>query len=226
MNFKQKLSHFWDYYKWHTIITVFFVVVISVLIGQMVTREKYDIKMIYAGPEIVFDTQSAQICEAVEQIMPSDYDGDGKKNSVLNHLIIMNEEELRKAQNEGVSPYTLNEQMINENRTALTSEVYAGEFLIFMISEDCYIPLAEAGAFVPLDELEVTDGERYDDCAVYLKSLDVVKFFSVFQDFPDDTLLCLRRVRTDSKQETSFEYHKDFFKAFIEFKIPEGFESK
>ncbi len=228
MKFKEKLSNFWYYYKWHTLIAVFFVTVISILVVQMASREDYDIKILYAGPKLVTDTQSAEICSAAEQIMTSDYNGDGKKNSVLNHLAIMTDEELEKLYEKGASAYILNPQKINENRNTLTSEAYAGEFLIFLLSEDCYIPLAKAGAFVPIDDLGIKAGERYDECAIYLNSLDVSKFFSAFGDLPDDTLLCLRKVRTtdkgNSKQEKSFEYCKEFFIAFAEFKLPEGFE--
>ncbi len=230
MNFKQKISHFWDYYKWHTLITVFFIAVFTILIVQMVTRESNDIKVMYAGPALISDTQSAEMSSAIQQLMPHDYDGDGEKRAVVNHLAIMTEDELKKALDNGLSAYTLNPQKINENKEVLTSNMYAGSFLIFMLSEDCYTPLAEKGAFVPLDVVGVTEGERYDDCAVYLSSLDASKFFSVFGALPEDTLLCLRKVRAtnkgDSEQEKEFEYHKEVFKAFTDFKLPEGFEEK
>ncbi len=228
MNLKQKLSHFWDYYKWHTLIALFFAAVFFVLIVQMATREEHDIRIIYAGPAIIYDSQSAGICSAAQQIMPLDYDGDGEKRAALNHLIIMNEEELNKLLSDEQSPYTLNAQKINENRQTLTSYAYAGDFLIFMLSEECYAPLAEANAFVPLDSIGVTEGKRYDDSAVYLNSLDVSKFYADLGKLPEDTLVCLRRVRItsegDSKQEKMFEHHKEFFKAFTDFKLPEGFE--
>ncbi len=229
MKVKEKIANYWYYYKWHTLIAVFFVVVLSILIAQMVTREDYDINILYAGPELISDNDSAELCSLASQIMPKDYDGDGTKRAALNHLLIMTDEQLQDAYDAGLSPYVLNNKKIRENRELLTSNAYAGDFLIYFLSEECYLPLKEAGAFVPLDDYGIKNGVRYDDYAVLLHTLDIAKFSTVLDKLPNDTVVCLRKVRLssggNSKQELMLEQHKEFMRAFTEFKLPEGFEN-
>ncbi len=229
MTFKQKIEHFWFYYKWHTLIILFFVMVFAILITQMAEREDHDIKVLYAGPAIITDAESAEICAALEQLMPTDYDGDGTKRVALNDLIIMNEDQLAAVYDQGYSAYTLNMGKINENKELLTSNAYAGDFLIFMLSEECYAPLSKAGAFVKLEDYGITTGMRRDDYAVYLDSLDIAKFVPALKALPEDTVLCVRRVMTtedgESDQELSQKQHMELLKIMTEFKLPEGFEA-
>ena len=46
---KKWWEYFWDYYKWHVIITVVAVLIASVTIVQCATRPKYDMNVVYAG---------------------------------------------------------------------------------------------------------------------------------------------------------------------------------
>ena len=46
---KKWWEYFWDYYKWHVIITVVAVLIASVTIVQCATRQKYDMNVVYAG---------------------------------------------------------------------------------------------------------------------------------------------------------------------------------
>ncbi len=226
MKVKEKIANFWYYYKWHTLIAVFFIAVISILIAQLVSREDYDINILYAGTVNISPNDSKELCSLAEQIMPSDYDGDGTKSAALNHLLIMTDEQLQAAYDAGLSPLLINNQKIQENRELLTSNVYAGDFLIYILSKDCYDPLAKAGVFVPLDEYGIKEGVRYDDCAIELASLDIAKFSTVLSKFPKDTVIALRKVRVtnEEKDREVLEAHMDFMRAFTEFKLPEGFE--
>lgn len=77
--FKEKLAHFWYYYKVQTIFVFFLVVVITFTTVQCVTREKYDITIMY----FAFTTAApAQIekAEAYFEKFAEDTDGNGEVN--------------------------------------------------------------------------------------------------------------------------------------------------
>lgn len=219
------LSDIWTYYKWHILIAVFFIAIFAVLITQAVTKEKFDVKVLYAGPAILTDDERNAVCEALSQQIDSDYNGDGKKNAELFDLILMSNEELSEMYNQGVSDYFLNPSTVKDNRETLSVNAVAGEYVIFMIDVDYYGSLYESGVFLTLDSLGVTSGTRYDDCSVYLSSLDIAKFYTAFSVFPDDTLVCVKRLSVNAKEKTAllWEENKRYFKIFTDFRLPEGF---
>ena len=74
----EKLDNFWYHYKWHTIVTLFFVVVFGICIGQMASKDKVDAYIMYAGPSAFFASEIEEMQSAFETVMP-DLNGDGKK---------------------------------------------------------------------------------------------------------------------------------------------------
>ena len=220
---KGKIVNYWYYYKWHTLIVLFFAVVFTVLIVQMVSRPKYDIKILYAGPAIISDEQSKAICEAFSQLMPTDYDGNGEKNAELFSLIIMDDEQLKEA-NETYSDYFLNRGTINDNRETLTMNTLAGDYIIYLIDINCYADLRDNSAFAKREDYGFDAGTPYDEYAVYLNSLDFAEFYTAFDVFPDSTLVCIKRVQVnedgDGKLVEAQQNHIDFLKSAAAFKAP------
>ena len=91
--FKQKLENFWYHYKWHTIITLFVLIVGIVLVVQLASKPKYDIYIMYAG-EHYFDTadssDTSPYREAISAIkrVSEDFDGNGEVSVSFSHLYI------------------------------------------------------------------------------------------------------------------------------------------
>ncbi len=229
MSFKQRIKNFWFYYKWHTLIVLFFVIVITVMAVQHLGREKYDIRILYGGPAIIGEQTSIEITNAFQSVLAEDYNKDGKKKVELYDLIIMNSDELNKAYENGVSPYFLNESTVADNVELMNFHASVAEYLIYIIDEDYYKGLYDNSVFVKLDVFGVKGGERYDDCAIYLHSLDFTELYSVFDVFPQDTLICVKRVQVrdgKSRAEKLQQNHMQFFKAVVEFKLPEEFETQ
>ncbi len=82
--FKEKLQHFWFYFKWHTIGAVFTVVVMAILIAQCAARIDYDYKIVYFTYHPVLDSQMDSVEEYFKKIS-HDLNGDGEINiSVIN----------------------------------------------------------------------------------------------------------------------------------------------
>ncbi len=74
-------GYFWDYYKWHVIITVVAVVIAAVTIVQCANRPKYDMTVVYAGHMSYSDKETEKLQEILAQYI-TDVDGNGK-NSVF-----------------------------------------------------------------------------------------------------------------------------------------------
>lgn len=234
--FKSKLENYWYHYKWHTLITLFFVVFISIMVGQMCSKEEDDVYVLYAGPFSLTDEKKTELASCFEQLMPEDYDGDGKKNVALLDILLMTDEELYEAYQNGYSALYLNESTVQSNQETLTVYAMAGDFVIFLIDADWYTNLHNVNAFVTIDELEelgVTfsgSAKRYDDCAYYLNSLDFARFFTAFDCFPEDTLVCVRRPATTSvikgeeKSREVYDRQIAYFKELVAFELPQGFK--
>ena len=75
----RKLENFWYYYKWHTIVSLFLAFVIVVCTVQACSREKEDIRIIYAGGSYVEGEYHREISKALSSVLPEDFDGDGKE---------------------------------------------------------------------------------------------------------------------------------------------------
>ena len=101
----------------------------------------------------------------------------------------------------------------------------AGQYVIFFIDADYYGTLRDNGVFIPLDEMGVTSGQRKDEYSVYLSSLDLAKFYTAFNVFPADTLVCVKRLSSTAKKKDAqlWEDNKRIFKLLTDFKLPEDF---
>ena len=230
---KSKIFNFFYYYKWHILIVLFFVCILTVLTVQLLTKEKYDIRVMYAGNAILSDEDNAEFVEALKQF-GTDYNGDGKTTAEVFDLIIMDEEQLQQAYEEGQNPYFLNQGTVNESRETFTFQSMASEYALLFLSPDCYDLLKENGYVVPLDSyLEpVAEGQtenfsRYDEGAIRLNSLNISVFYNIFSKLPDDTLVCIKRVKAtskgDSDEEVNQKNHIEILKKMIAFELPADF---
>ncbi len=77
--FQKKWENFWYYYKWHTIAGVFVLLLVSVFIKDMVTKEKYDATVMLATSYYVDDAKTEQLKATLEPYF-TDIDGNGEVN--------------------------------------------------------------------------------------------------------------------------------------------------
>ncbi len=83
-------EYFWDYYKWHVIITAVALLITAVTLVQCATREKFDAYIVYAGHTHYGDESINNIETSFENLM-SDIDGNGEKNAKLHNLKFMDD---------------------------------------------------------------------------------------------------------------------------------------
>ena len=61
MTFTQRIKHFWDYYKIHTIVTLVVLMLIGVTVYQVVSNKEYDLPIEFFGEKMITDEQAAAL---------------------------------------------------------------------------------------------------------------------------------------------------------------------
>lgn len=223
------LDNYWYHNKWPTLIALFLIISIGIMTFQFIGKENYDLSIIYAGPFDPTPVQTASIEGEFGKMVKEDFNGDKKKNCQLNNFFLLTEEQLKEKQAEadknGVYYYADPIQM-NNNRQQFTNQVFAGEAIVCLLDPTWYDLLLEQKAFVPLDEIlgEVPD-YALDEYSVRLKDTAFAKYFTAFNAFPDDTVLCVRTLSTTTafknrkEAEEKYEYNKEFFVSLFEFSL-------
>ena len=217
----KRLDNFWYHYKWQTMISVSFVVILSVLAAQFITKDKYDISIIYAGPENITANQTREIEGAFDSIVYEDLNGDGKNNAKLMPFFLLTEEQKEKKTEEADKNgelFAVNMQEMQNTRNSFTTHVFTGESSICLLDPEWYEMLLEQNAFVPLGQvLDSVPEYANDEYSVRLCDTEFAKSYSCLNVFPDDTLLCIRRKSTASliqKDETEDEKYMQNKAAF------------
>ena len=231
------LDNFWYHYKWVTLVTAFFTVTLSIIIIQMITKSNPDSNILYGGPAVLTANQTKEIENAFNALLPEDFNGDGEKITSLQAITLMTKEQIAKAEAEAAensSVFVYNPQSLENNKTSFSTQLFSGEYVICLIDPEQYKNAYKAGGFAPLSELF---GENnipeyaYDDCALLLSETNFSKFFTAMSVFPDDTLICVRKmssvsaIKGKSKAEREYNNQLRLFYSIIAFTPPEGFSS-
>ena len=231
------LDNFWYHYKWVTLVTAFFTVTLSIIIIQMITKTNPDSNILYGGPAVLTANQTKEIENAFNALLPGDFNGDGEKLTSLQAITLMTKEQIAKAEAEAAensSVFVYNPQSLENNKTSFSTQLFSGEYVICLIDPEQYKNAYKAGGFAPLSELF---GENnipeyaYDDCALLLSETNFSKFFTAMSVFPDDTLICVRKmssvsaIKGKSKAEREYNNQLRLFYSIIAFTPPEGFSS-
>lgn len=225
---KSKIENFFYHYKWHTIFVLFFAVVITIMAVQMVNREEYDIKVMYAGPEIISDAENAKVEAALVEIANIGSDKP-KKNAMMYDLLVLNDKQVQEIYEKYGN--TVSNQTITQNKEAFTYQVLSDEFFLLFLAPECYETYRKQDCIVPLSVMGINaESEiyqfRHDEYSFVLCDLDAALFYrEAFTSFPPDTLVCIKRVNTmnggNGKEVQAT--HIEIFKKLINFKLPDGF---
>ena len=231
-----KVGNFWYHHKWKVIIIGFFTFMILTASIQFFSRQNPDVNLMYSGPDYITPNQNQAFCDALEDLMP-DYNGDGDLYAQLNDLVYLTAGQLAIKEAEAMEygdTYSLDRTANRQAEERFTYEIFGAEAPLCILAKDQYEMVKGEGGFMPLKEL-YPDGEytapegAVDDFGVLLKDTKFAKFYTAAQIFPEDAILCLRRVPTMSaitgreKAEKKHEFHKDIFRRILAFEYPEGY---
>ncbi|MBQ7314614.1 MAG: hypothetical protein IJW83_01200 [Clostridia bacterium] len=206
----EKLDNFWYHYKWHTLITLFLVVVVTVCTLQMCNKQSYDVYVMYAGNVSISrttdDGTDPMYPTMQEAIGPfaEDRDGDGEVTVSLNTLYILSNKEIEEenrrreelSQTTGVAYDEVNASYIKDNLAVFQSDVRYSDYYICILSKTMYAISRTSADGTPIyaslaSYAEGTDLVLYADDAILLSSTPLSEC-AIFEDLPKDTVICLR----------------------------------
>lgn len=228
MSFKdlgKKLDNFWYHYKIQTIIALVLVVTLVICTFQLITREKHDYCILYAGPAVLAVQDLTYMRDAFEDV-GADYDGNGEVVVTFDDIVIMSPEEQAAANEEGAF---YNPQFAQQSMTEYYQQIFGGDSVICLLSPYMYEIVHEADGFLPLAEvLDTAPDAAYDECAVVLAKTDFGQYFNGINDLPEDTLICVRRLSSmakfkgEAKTRKAHEANLELFRAILAFEAPES----
>lgn len=185
-----KLSNFWYFYKWQTIVGVILVIGVIISLLQLADNTTPDAAVMYVGPSYLTVTDKETIAESARKYM-TDYNGDGEKVLTLLDINVATA---------GGELAAYANQINAEAQKRFTTEVVAGDSMIYILEKSFYDILVEQNCLAKLSDVLDADmipagSEEY---GTQVKNLP---FFtqSGFSSFPDDAYVCIRSAPDDTK---------------------------
>ena len=214
------LDNVWYHYKWGILITLFFVIMLTVCISQCAVKENYDVYYMYAGDYEVGMTsdnggipENVTIAQVLGGITP-DRNKDGKASPSFLPLFYLTDRQIadkNAALKEEGSSEEVNITLIRQNNDTLRSNLLLSDYYICFLSPAAYEEakgLLGEGGFADLAAYtgDTTTAAFYDAGAVKLSSLPIGSQPGL-SNLPEDTLVCLRTLsevatHTDKKRNT------------------------
>lgn len=223
--FGKKIENYWYHYKWHTLIALFFIIVLTVNLVQCATRVTADSTILYGGPRGFNEDESREINDAFSSLLDKDLNGDGKTVAELISVYLLSDEQYSEFVKQNGNVIGVNEKSLRENHTAFSNHVFAGESVILLLDPTWFKEVRDAGGLRKLDEvLSTVPDYAIDGYGIRLKDTQFAKSWSALNVFPDDTIVCVRNVSTSSflvsqeTQQEKYDYQIALFKRIIEFR--------
>lgn len=225
---KSKWDNFWFYHKWHVLLGIFIALVLLVCILQSRENEKDDVTLMFAGPYKMTATEIAALRTGLNDIMPEDFNGDGKKYTEMVFMQIYSEEqeaEIRATPEGEMPPYLgyIDSYYNDEQVTSFDNLIMAGEYSVCILDPWLYERVKGAGGFRKLtDVLGYTPHGAIDEYGVLLSETDFAKLNPVCEVFPEGSVVCLRTKSVMSslfnknKTNRDYEIAEDMFRALVD----------
>ncbi|MCQ2413280.1 MAG: hypothetical protein MJ082_00595 [Clostridia bacterium] len=226
------LENFWYHYKWHTLIILFFAIVITVCVCQCSKKDSYDVYYMYAGDyEVSMKSDNGGVPEyktisGVLTDYASDRDGNGEiKISFLPLFYLTNAQitaENQRLKDEGKDE-EVNVNLIRENADTFAANVTMSDYYICFLSPEVYEYYKQTQSVnLYAEAAPYTDGaavEFYDAYTVKLSSLPIYQKAGI-RDLPDDTLVAIRILsdvakRTDRKSAEIYAAAEEAFRKLM-----------
>ncbi len=204
----KKAENFWYHYKWHTIVTIFIVIVITVCTVQMCSRVNYDVYVLYAGGKAFNSSSEGSDYETIQdalRVVSKDFDENGENLPLFESYLIPTAEE-----------YTENyadrglESLITADKESFTSAMLGSqEFYLCFLSAELFAmydtPLSSGIApIISLEDYARPEQLTESGRGIKLSETDFCKLPGI-NGLPSDTVICVRRLSTVSGDEKSYE---------------------
>lgn len=195
-----KLENFWYYYKWHSLIALFIILVVTVCTVQMCSKSSIDIYIMYAGDKEITRTSSDGNIPPYNQAVSSlesvaeDYDGDGRVVVSFSTLFCPTDEQIEEIEGSGDKEIS---SLAATDRKTLADRMYVGEYYICFFSPHVYEEYKQRDGislFMPIANYapENNELEYYNEYAVKLSSTSLYDDPAIKNAMPEDTLIVMR----------------------------------
>lgn len=212
-----KLQNFWYHNKWTVIVVTFFVVVIAVCTVQMLGKEKYDVSLVYGGTERMEADERAAFLNALQSVLPEDYDNNGKKAVGLVEYQIFSEEEIYTEVETVVDGETVT---LKKEQVALSWNTEQYSAMQSAISKTGEYSLCFASPYVYEKLLK---GYVVEGKTMRLGDTDFYLYNEAVQVLPADTVVCLLRQFTigQSSKDDVYARSVEMFDAIVAYDVTE-----
>lgn len=192
-------AYFWEYYKWHTIVTAFILLLAVVTLVQCATKTVYDMTITYAGEKVFSDEAVTDINDALAEVI-NDSDGNGENNIFFQQLTLGME--------------NADPQYEMAMQTKLMLEFSAGETFMFIFSKsqmDTYLNQENCeDLFLPVSEW-VEDESCLEDVSLglsggeaYAVNLGESAYFKSLGLDMQDQYIVIRQIRASEEKDEKF----------------------
>lgn len=205
MTFIQKLDNYWYHYKWHTLLGIFALAIISVCATQCIGKTESDAKIMYVGTikNMLDPEKDKRELTLEDDVMSEDYNGDGeKKISVFQLIIPLSEVAGEYSYDDAVA------QTNNTERQRMYTEVTMGDSVVYLLHPFLYEEVKDMGVLRPLSEIfdEIPE-DAVDEYGVAIAELYAYKRTNL-RYFPEDCILCIRRERPKGSNSVNSDDHE------------------
>ena len=214
-----KLENFWYHYKIQTII-VAAIVVFAVVVGiQIVTKQSYDLYVLYAGAANVNDTSAGEA--AVKQMERSfaSVSGDEDLKTTVQSFVWVHDDLIKEYKKNDVS---VNVTQNNKMFQTVMDAVASGKCAIMLLDREIYEEVKNRGALEKLSDVLGYEVEgALDEYGVLLADTAFGRDFEGFRSLPEGTVLCVRNLQNGfslvgkSSGDEKWDRQLDVFRAMM-----------
>ena len=224
------LENFWYYYKFHTIVVLFVLFVVTVCLVQCATKETGDLTVTFSGSYAFQGDERQNFIDVLNAIAPEDEKSGDKLSVSLSSYSIYTDEELRAMHTNSetgdfnASSYYAAKQYNLEQLDAFSTFIKTGESPVLFISSYAFAEQHVDEVAAPLKDLYGEDlpASACSEFAVRLGDTDFYRYYAAVQVLPADTLVVLVKpyyMGATSNEEVYARYER-LFRAIVDFKMP------
>lgn len=206
--FSKKAENFWYHYKWHTIVAIFVVIVVTVCTVQLFSRTEYDVYILYAGGESFGKSSENNEYELINdalRIVTEDFDKNGEKSPSFQSYLFPTDQEYK----DKYSDLGMESLITSDKESFVNAMTGSKEYYLCFLSPEIFamydIVLDKGGT--PLisltdyaSENQLTESGR----GIKLSETDFYKLPGM-NTLPDDTIICIRTLSPTLGHKENYE---------------------
>lgn len=198
--FLKWLDNYWYHYKWHTLVTLFFVMVIGVCVIQACTNKPKDILITYGGPATLAADDKAAVTRILSEALPESFDKNGHE-AVAGFIpyMIYSQEQIKEIEKQNVNsddPIYIDTVFNSNEYSTLNSQYKTGNGSIYILDKWLYDEIlnneSDIRRLKPLAEIfGETPALAIDEFGIRLGDTEIYKNNPELAVLGADSIICL-----------------------------------